>query len=208
MTVIHEPIKHIQCTRCKLEQPTTNFYKSKGYLGMLWCKTCCSSYQKHRRKNRLGNRYKLGVEGDIIRTYFNMKQSSCNRKLPMTITRDQFIAWYIKTPKECHYCSIPQEICFLTGYMRKSPTNKLTMDRSDNSKGYEIDNIVFSCFLCNSLKSDFFTEHEMKNIAINHIKPKWIKLQQDRLEGFKNLPDSNVQIVTKVIKPTYANAVI
>ena len=41
----------------------------------------------------------------------------------------------------------------------------MTIDRINNNKGYEMANIAKSCWICNSLKNDFFEGYHMKIIA-------------------------------------------
>lgn len=41
----------------------------------------------------------------------------------------------------------------------------MTIDRKQNDQGYELKNIVKSCWICNSLKNDFFEGDQMKFIA-------------------------------------------
>ena len=41
----------------------------------------------------------------------------------------------------------------------------MTIDRKQNDQGYELKNIVKSCWICNSLKNDFFEGDQMKLIS-------------------------------------------
>ncbi len=41
----------------------------------------------------------------------------------------------------------------------------MTIDRIENEKGYEPENMVKACWICNSLKGDFFDGEQMKKIA-------------------------------------------
>jgi 5-methylcytosine-specific restriction endonuclease McrA len=66
----------------------------------------------------------------------------------------------------------------------------MTIDRKDNAKGYEPDNVVACCFNCNRIKGSFFSADEMKFIAENLIKPK-LKDHKDEVwdEWVDALPD-------------------
>ena len=41
----------------------------------------------------------------------------------------------------------------------------LTIDRKNNAKGYNTRNMAKACWICNSLKHDFFSPRDMKRIA-------------------------------------------
>ena len=49
----------------------------------------------------------------------------------------------------------------------------LGLDRVDNTKWYELSNIVLCCNKCNAIKGGFFNYQEMKAIGENFVKPKW-----------------------------------
>lgn len=81
---------------------------------------------------------------------------------------------YDRDGKTCHYCGI-KETDFLPiwgeFYGGKKRGGTLEVDRKDNNKGYEIDNCVLACAICNMSKSDKFTYEEFKSIgdAINKV---------------------------------------
>ena len=95
------------------------------------------------------------------------------------------------TPDSCSYCGLTiasyrvlrDAILKYDGddweirkFMRffRSPKHRaidwMTIDRADNSLGYEFDNMVKSCWIRNSLKSDFFTAGEMRTVGPSVIK--------------------------------------
>jgi len=80
---------------------------------------------------------------------------------------------------DCYYCGIPSiYLSFYSEHMNvKTPW--ITIDRKDPSECYDRDNCVPACFLCNKLKSNFFTEKEFLEIAKKYIKPKWEKYTDD-----------------------------
>ena len=71
----------------------------------------------------------------------------------------------------------------------QSKIKSMTIDRKNNSKGYEYGNIVKACWLCNKIKGPFLTSSQMKMVApnlieelkaeINHSKAK------EKVEGWK-----------------------
>jgi len=92
----------------------------------------------------------------------NKKGKGKNNPIKMNINYDDLIKLI---PSEgtgfCHYCEKPifwdkyEEPKSLIG--RKCGHN---FDRKDNSKGYEINNIIFSCGDCNRTRGDRFTYEE------------------------------------------------
>lgn len=65
--------------------------------------------------------------------------------------------------KTCHYCGISEsDFPSIWGqfYGGKKRGGTLEVDRKDSSKGYEIDNCVLACAVCNNAKSDKFTYEE------------------------------------------------
>ena len=54
----------------------------------------------------------------------------------------------------------------------------LEVDRKDNTKGYEIDNCVLACAVCNNAKSDKFTYEEFK--AVGEVIGKIWRERKDR----------------------------
>lgn len=99
---------------------------------------------------------------------FNTFRSSCIRHKNdrLNITQEEFIKWYIIIEKVCHYCGITQEEWNNGTTKRNKRFHRLTIDRKDNNKPYEIGNIAISCFTCNMIKADIFTEEEMIIIGL------------------------------------------
>jgi hypothetical protein len=104
----------------------------------------------------------LSKELSIARSSLSPGEASCNiviakyklyakkRDLIFVLTKDQCLKLF---SGNCHYCG-------------KAPSNKATyragatsftysgIDRIDSSRGYEIDNVVSCCHLCNSAKTN------------------------------------------------------
>lgn len=98
--------------------------------------------------------------------YANLK-SSCVRKKNsrLVISRKDFIEWYDSQEKKCCYCNITQSDWIKGKDKRHKWYKRLTIDRIDNNKGYEVGNIALCCQLCNSIKNDFFSHSEMIKIG-------------------------------------------
>ncbi|MFC1900539.1 HNH endonuclease [Chloroflexota bacterium] len=77
---------------------------------------------------------------------------------------------YERDGKNCHYCGLPEDKFrqiwggpFYGGFKRG---NVLEIDRIVNSFGYEIDNCVLACAICNMSKSDKFSYDEFKKVGV------------------------------------------
>ena len=82
--------------------------------------------------------------------------------IPFLITEEEFINWYNSQEKKCIYCGRTQE------EIEKNPRKqangierRLSIDRLDNTKGYEIGNLGLACFECNTFKGCNFTYWQM-----------------------------------------------
>ena len=96
------------------------------------------------------------------------------KRRPVLITKEKFIKWYDTQEKKCGYCDIPVEkMAEFPLFFSGSINNRLSIDRIDNDKDYEEGNLILSCRRCNSIKSDFFSFSEMREIAQKYIKLKW-----------------------------------
>ena len=121
-------------------------------------------YNKYRREYRYEN--PVGIYS-VIKDGLNNKKRP--RKELLNITKDDFVNWYTDQKKECFYCKRTLEETRVDEYNQKA--NRLTIDRVDNNKGYELGNIVLACLRCNSIKSNYFSKEEMLKIGeIIHAK--------------------------------------
>lgn len=124
------------------------------------------------------------------RLFASLKQSSEKKRMKCKLTVKEFEDFINDTPDVCYYCGmtlneyvkIRNFICNYDGdnweinrYKKffKSPIHRrierMTIDRKYNDDGYGINNIVKSCWICNSIKGDFFSSQEMKEMAKNLI---------------------------------------
>ena len=169
-----------ECTICHRSYQLTpeNWYwvwhrtKQKKYP-----ESRCKSCSKERRKAwSVANREKLRARMRLYDKspkgiYKKLKQSG--RSWEVKMSQEEFSEWYQSQPKICCYCGIPE------GRLRKIPdkynnkTYRLTVDRLDSSKHYELTNIALCCLRCNHIKGDFFTPSEMVEIGQRYIASKW-----------------------------------
>ena len=80
--------------------------------------------------------------------------------------RDQL---YERDGKQCHYCGILEDEFyqiwsgpFYGGFKRGQ---RLEIDRKASSLGYDIENCVLACSVCNMAKSDKFSYDEFKEMG-------------------------------------------
>lgn len=97
------------------------------------------------------------------------------------LSREAFFQWYKNEPKKCFYCGIPEDLVWINNLGRGERLRRkgLTIDRRNGNQGYVQGNIVLACFLCNTLKSNYFTAEEFNEIAQTYIKPRWQKEIED-----------------------------
>ena len=62
----------------------------------------------------------------------------------------------------------------------------MTIDRMDNAVGYHGVNCASCCYVCNRIKSNFFTADEMKKIGQLFVHPKWDVFNDDVWNDFSN----------------------
>jgi hypothetical protein len=99
------------------------------------------------------------------------------------ISKEKFLEWYNSQEKICVYCGIPEDkINSFAKFSVNTADRRLSVDRINNSKGYEEGNLSLSCRRCNSIKSDFFSDREMKELAKEHITPKWKNIYDSKKE--------------------------
>jgi 5-methylcytosine-specific restriction endonuclease McrA len=75
---------------------------------------------------------------------------------------------YERDGRTCHYCGIAErDFLMIWGefYGSKRRGSTLEVDRKDNNRGYEIDNCVLACAVCNNAKSDKFSYDEFISVG-------------------------------------------
>jgi hypothetical protein len=181
-----------KCNKCLIFKEPNEFSKKKTAFGgtTTRCKDCTKSYlakwyeenqewvQNYREENaeyiaakskeyrethqeetkqRWQDWYKNNPERSPRRRFTEAKNKAIKkRKLSWTLTLEEYIE-LIKQP--CYYCN----------YALGEPVRRACgLDRLNSSIGYEIDNVVSCCYLCNTIKGDRLTPEEAK-IAIETI---------------------------------------
>lgn len=166
-----------ECMRChkKYARNTQNFLPDKRRKdGMTnWCRECSREYDRQYRAKHstLLKENHRKYDNSPKRAYLRLKQSV--KRFTVTITQEEFVKWYNSQQKKCCYCGI-EEIKLpldLDSFNRRTP--RLTIDRKDSKKGYELGNLALCCLRCNSIKADFFTPLEMEEIGHFYVAKRW-----------------------------------
>jgi hypothetical protein len=157
-----KPTGNKRCSNCRKLLPKTEFHKNKArYDGLTnYCKSCASNQSKELYK---GSR-RLKIQ------YNAMSKRALRQVTPFHITFEEFSDWDDSlgdvTSRICPYCGLTEEESKAFQRLRgKSRLCGFTVDRTDNTRGYSIENIQRICFLCNMIKGLWFTNEEMKEIG-------------------------------------------
>ncbi len=170
-----------QCSKCKKEKNKVEFHNNPYNKDGLhsYCKECIKLTQKeffkrHNFKSQY-EYYKNKQKKDIVKYIFDsLKISSKQRKFKVNFYLSEFRIWYNKQPKQCYYCGLEEiNIKKNIDLMPRKNVTRLTLDRVDSSKDYELKNLVLCCLRCNLIKNNFFTKTEMEEIGQFYVKKKW-----------------------------------
>lgn len=133
-------------------------------------------YRKYRREYRYNN--PVGIYS-VIKDGLNSKGNK--RSILLKISKNDFVKWYNSQEKICHYCKRTFEQTLDDSLNNK--VHRFTIDRIDNKKGYEDGNLALSCYRCNAIKNNYFTENEMMMIGkIINEKSIGLKRKGSRIE--------------------------
>lgn len=93
--------------------------------------------------------------------HHQLKSTAKKRKIPFLVERHWFENWFkIKAVGNCCYCGV--KLIWEKG----GNTNfKASVDRINNSVGYESGNVVVCCNRCNAIKGKWFDYKQMKQIG-------------------------------------------
>jgi 5-methylcytosine-specific restriction endonuclease McrA len=166
------------CSKCKSEKSLTEFYKDENNLYYSCCKNCKKEigkiYWKAHKKEiqRRSNDYYKEHKKEIrkyrvtaIGIFQKIKSKAKIRDRKFSIGKENFIKWYDNQEKKCYYCNRTLLEIKHDTREKKQGKGRLSIDRKNNNKGYELDNIVLACYRCNTIKGDYFTEQEMLEIG-------------------------------------------
>ena len=138
------------CKKCKKWKSEGRFRHSSGHKDGLdcYCKRCKRSIVRERYSNSTNKDQARGLyKTNINVRYCTLKAKAKNKNQKFLIS---FVNFKILIKKHCYYCN-------------KEPNPFNGIDRIDSSKGYEIDNCVACCAVCNFAKHKLtqkeFAEH-------------------------------------------------
>jgi hypothetical protein len=153
----------LTCAECKVELPVSEFYQRRSTQGIIarsQCKTCARKYQHRRRK-------KDPEKSSFQRAY----QGAKRREILFSIPYETFLE-FLKMP--CFYC----------GKMWNSKTDyqSVWLDRVDNEKYYEVDNVFPCCQHCNLMRRDHLSVEETR-VAATAVRDLRKKIAETSSEG-------------------------
>ena len=143
-----------------LEKGKVQYYTAKvldrirrGVLRCYGCKTefpfdmFSTSYRFLDKKNRLCRPCVQEGKRNGAAPFGNAKALARNGKKDWELSKEQYM----------------QLVCQLCSYCKR-PLGKtgIRLDRIDNARGYEITNVLPCCYLCNRIRSDYFSVEEMR----------------------------------------------
>jgi hypothetical protein len=127
---------------CGTEKRLTGYSLRRGNP-----KSCgCITIEKLKQKTLPDN---LSAKNKI---FYEYKKNALKRKINFTILFEDLLLYI---GKNCYYCGSKPSNMIKPNHRNKSITFKYNgIDRLDNNKGYEKNNIVPCCKLCNQAKMD------------------------------------------------------
>jgi hypothetical protein len=155
------------CKKCNQEKDEAYFY-----INQSWCKDCKNNYDKqcrllfperYKKQKEQSKKWHLEHKEDVrehqkknIRTiksrFRNAKKQALKRNKNWSISIEEYKSII---DLRCYYCN---------GFFGKVETG-CGLDRIDSSKGYEINNVVSCCYICNIIKSNILSVEEMKAVV-------------------------------------------
>lgn len=148
------------CSICKCNLSWDSFYfrqfKTVSSVPYGWCKNCTIKRNGASRR-KYGHRYldkqrvtsaNYKKRNNTKNKFTNLKSEAKRRNYSMNIT---FIEYENLMSKPCYYCGC--SLKELTGGC---------LDRIDNNLGYEIDNVLPCCGICNKTRHNAWTVAETK----------------------------------------------
>lgn len=109
--------------------------------------------------------------------YLQIKITSRNSGRPFIITKEEFCRWYETQDLKCVYCDVV-DLSLAGSTSSGKGLRMFSIDRKNSILPYTIENMCFSCWTCNRLKSNYFSAEEWREIAQKYIKPKWVAKAQ------------------------------
>jgi len=134
------------CSKCKLVKNVEEFSKDKSQKNGLnrTCKKCQQSLRKAHQVTSKGIKQRQTYSRTLNTRYRNAIRFA---KYPWMLTQLEWESLIVD--QLCHYCYAPL-----------SNSQGSSLDRIDNSKGYQIGNVVPCCTPCNMTRGNRYTIEE------------------------------------------------
>ena len=166
------------CRMCGETKEYSDFHKltrsKSGYDSL--CKECDRARHVeyfNKNKDKVRESKIRWLRNNRPNAIYNGIRDRSRKKRFDVCTMEEFIIWYNSQEKVCVYCDIKEsQIKLAWGEYRPN----LEIDRTDNNKGYTLDNIALACHTCNVVKLNIFNFNEMREIGQNYIKSKYKSL--------------------------------
>ena len=130
---------------------------TEANTGSLTCdkkKSCGCLTSTKSAENSIKSRYKIAKQDAGYRSiYSSYKLNAKSRGFEFNINFDYAVS-ILKS--DCHYCGIEPSNTYMKSYYNATYNG---IDRVDNTKGYEMDNIVSCCKMCNIAKNNNTEEY-------------------------------------------------
>lgn len=130
---------------------------TEANTGSLTCdkkKSCGCLTSTKSAENSIKSRYKIAKQDAGYRSiYSSYKLNAKSRGFEFNIDFDYAVS-ILKS--DCHYCGIEPSNTYMKSYYNATYNG---IDRVDNTKGYEMDNIVSCCKMCNIAKNNNTEEY-------------------------------------------------
>jgi hypothetical protein len=180
---------HSYCKTCNKEKAAAHLKTEKGKAAL----------KKAVAKAADSGYYRYGKGAIPI-----LRQGAEKRGIGFNLTADILEEWWHRQPDICYYCGLTIDEYlkirdFIISYdgnnfeiskfkrFYRSPKHQsirwMTIDRKENDQGYTIENIVKSCWICNSLKNDFFSAEQMRGIATEVMAKLKSWIEKEKVHG-------------------------
>ena len=127
------------------------------------CPSCGSTLEAHTERM---SKCTVCVRFDNITV--NASRPRRGGRIPrLSLTRRQFATWFAQQDRTCTYCGVQETDLHALG-VRTSvghALQRLGIDRVNTARGYTRTNMVLCCYACNKVKSNTFTDQEMRQLG-------------------------------------------
>lgn len=133
---------------------------------------CISCHGKHSIRRVLPRN--RGARLRPFEALLNRLISTTKGTVNVSLTYEEFLRF--TEIKECHYCG--RQIEWTPYHDGKTPhPSRTNLDRKNSSRGYEVNNLVVACIVCNRSKSDHLSYEEMMQLSpyLRQIKKEWVE---------------------------------